>query len=199
MQTTSIAFKTEPHNWLLPEGQGKGLSRDSFLEVASHLSTRDLRQLKCTSNGFYQLITSDKGFVKQLMNRNWEVLSLASRQLKKDPELQALAFEKAEKIPANEGKYLGNLNALFEIPFFRGDKDVMLDTVRLWGGFLGSTSQELRADKDVVFAAVTQDIGAFKDASPELQADKEFVKQFEFVNHNYKVITLASCLLKKRS
>jgi len=148
------------------------LPQEILGEITSHLPPEGACALKRTCSLFYKLF-DNLDFMKQVMQRNWEVLILASDTLKKNPELQAIAFKGANfdpnlsllELDTRDPLYLcnnpwknkmgqpGELYHLFQVDFFRKDLSVAND-------------------------ALDQDIVAFTLASSELQNNKGFILGF---------------------
>ncbi len=169
-------------------------------EVASHLTgdegIKGLAQLAKTNRAFHEMITNNRAFVRQMMERNWEVLILANPELKTDPELIQMVFDR-QQMPIGPNfscRESPSITDLFQVPLFRKDKDVVLAAVSQNSSALEYASEELQADRDVVMVAVRQTGFALAYASNVLKADRAFM--LEAVRQNGFALRYASAELK---
>ena len=59
------------------------------LELASKLTPEEACTLKRTCSHFHRLFTENKAFVRQLTERNWQMLILSGPALKNDLDLKS--------------------------------------------------------------------------------------------------------------
>ena len=181
------------------------LPQEIHEEIVTYLPAKDISNLKNTCRQIYHLITNDKKFVQQVMKHNGEALICANLTLKRLPKLQQLAFAYFKDLQSNKvldplpwdllrslSYSKDNLVELFQIPFFRQCKEIVLAAVAIDAhafkyasiglqnnrkvvmvAGLAYASEELRNDKNFVLAMVARKGSQIFFANKELQKDKE--------------------------
>jgi len=140
-----------------------GLSFNIWVNIVSHLTTEEACTLKRSSQSLYSLF-SDKAFVQPAVEGNWQLLILASKELKQDPGLKEIAFGNNLAPPTT-----------FQILFFMKDKDYALSAVKDNPISYGMVPLSMRADREVALAAVTGNPMLFTLVPDELLRDALFL------------------------